>query len=493
MRRRGREDTSATRPVTRTRAWGARRLARALADIAFLGLLARLLVAPPWLEVAVLCTIAASLLLYGGALLAMRRHRPFALGRFPAFLLSLVGIALALWWVREATTFGYPPVWQRAAQGTAFALSFAMGALLSRASPKSGVLSRVVLLAALLVPLSVVGLLSFTPLGPTVWRTPDYVPIEVQFAPGGKALLVRAAEGPLFALDSRTGRAVARTYASSFSERREVLKESLQSFALLPEEAEMAVAALVSTGRLRTFRAELGGDLRADAREDLAFPQGEMLEIVARPDGARIILFESTEGAAVGLWDQRGLLVAGPHRLPGLSTKTAVSPDGTLLVYVSRDLADQGLAVVDLRSGSLRKIDLQAEFSRLGGTSEDYVAAVALSPDGKEAALGVSWHADPTPGLLWRVDVGSGKVVDRLAPGDAGRPVLALCYSPNGRFLAYTSSGERCGLVLHDLTRRIEARLPRSERCYGALTFSPDSRRLVALRGDEIALWRVPR
>jgi len=223
---------------------------------------------------------------------------------------------------------------------------------------------------------------------------------------------------------------------------------------------------------------------------------------------------------------------------PGSAMRPEISPDGNLLVYATRTETETGLRIRDLKSGEehwlkypVQRDDQESLFTR------DFLPNYAFTPDGKEvvAAYGgkihrinvatsadteipftakVSRELGPDLSLSLRVDEGpvqlrliqqpvqspDGKrlvfsalthlyVMDipsglprRLTPATA--PEFMPAWSPDGQWIAYvtwTQDGGQIWKIRSDGSGTPE-QLTRLSAYYRDLTFSPDGKRIVAIR-----------
>ena len=147
----------------------------------------------------------------------------------------------------------------------------------------------------------------------------------------------------------------------------------------------------------------------------------------------------------------------------------ATSPDGqTLAVAVRRDRVD----LVDINTG---------ETKTTWSLRHKVPFAMQFSADGQSLALGLGGHV-----AVHAVDSG-----ERLAQfEEPGLPFLKVAISPNGRFVAAASLGER--VWLWDVSEKIQLPLLEIGGPIQQLEFAPDGDRLAVLsRGGRLTVWDV--
>jgi hypothetical protein len=213
--------------------------------------------------------------------------------------------------------------------------------------------------------------------------------------------------------------------------------------------------------------------------------------------------------------------LAAIHGQDGEIRTLAVAPDGSLLATGGED-----------RAVTLRNLPTGQAVRVLSGHSES-IRTVAFSPDGKLLASGGNDSRPPCVVELWDVATGKARTVnvavgtpkslmslafppgreDRLAVGldadvhmiDVGTakesyvlkqpgPVLAVAFSPDGRWLA-AASGTDGRVMLWDWQwGRLAATLPAHTQYVTDLAFSPDGRQLLTAGADgPVKLWDVSR
>ena len=132
----------------------------------------------------------------------------------------------------------------------------------------------------------------------------------------------------------------------------------------------------------------------------------------------------------------------------------------------------------------------------LGDAAEP--TALAVSPDGREVALGLGTHRPGEVPLIRRLDPVSGEELAAYFPcGEYQCFISHLDWSPDGRHLAYSARAEgyfRLGTI--DLETGEETLLCQgtdSTACPNVSpVFSPVGRFLVTLGKEGVVLWQVP-
>jgi len=184
------------------------------------------------------------------------------------------------------------------------------------------------------------------------------------------------------------------------------------------------------------------------------------------PTGDR--LFSASHDGSVRIWDMTG------NELQTIETNgevlgIGISPDGSKLATIPLD-------------GPVELWDLIAnkKMLSLGGTGGFDTSDAVFSPDGKYLA------ADLATGLfLWRIS--DGELL-----WDDIRNSLAVTFSPDGQFLAYSNVEDGNKVVLSSTDgAQIIRTLEGMQGPVWELIFSPDSSLLAATDGMEIRIWRV--
>jgi WD40 repeat protein len=204
------------------------------------------------------------------------------------------------------------------------------------------------------------------------------------------------------------------------------------------------------------FDANTGDYLRG-----LNGPGGRVVWVTFSPDSRLLAATTWHEGVggAVRVWDVAAGRVLYTNPVPGskVSGAAALSPDGTLLVVEGQER----LAVWDARSGR----EVQSLKLLPGGC-----ANLCFSPDGRQLAVAHYFGRDVR--LFGR----QGKQLTPLHTlGGHRAVVLAVAYSPNGKFLASGDEGE---VKLWDTATLNEVCTVHAPA--GQLAFTPDGRTLYA-------------
>jgi WD40 repeat protein len=199
---------------------------------------------------------------------------------------------------------------------------------------------------------------------------------------------------------------------------------------------------------------------------------GVVTAIAVSADGSRVL--SGSADHLVKLWDGttgRELRSFSGHGAHGV-TGVALSPDGRLGVSGGHDATAK---LWDLDTGRLLQ-EIRVPRSRSGYAG----ARVAFSTDGRHLLTGGGDE-------LQVREVPSGRVIQRLGPHD--RHVVAVAYSPDGRFVASgTTDGDVW--VWEVASGRQACRWREHTDWVHALSFSADGRRLYSAGADRTArVW----
>jgi WD40 repeat protein len=196
------------------------------------------------------------------------------------------------------------------------------------------------------------------------------------------------------------------------------------------------------------------------------------------PDGKRLATL-CGDGTGT-LWDVasgQGIVafqvpIGSGHSVP---LPLRFAPDGkTLLAAWSEEGRGAGVAVIDAADGrELRRF----------GPPQGRVSGLAVSPDGRTVALGLT---NP-PVQLWDVDRGT---LLRSLDGQKDAAVSGLAFSPDGKTLAW---GGQHRIVLTEVATGAEVgRLPTKGEAAGFVAFTPDGKTLVSDAPDcKVRVWDV--
>lgn len=244
-----------------------------------------------------------------------------------------------------------------------------------------------------------------------------------------------------------------------------------QEHAFLQAPTGILTAALSPDGEI------LAWSLEDNAIQLVSFSTGQVLNtLIGHPDPVYHLrfspfsnrLYSASHDGWVRIWDMQG------NQLPSIQAGREVlglgiSPDGTTLAAIPYD---GPVGLWDLTENKMA--------SELGGTGGYDTSDAVFSPDGQYLA------ADLATGIfLWRVTDGS------LVWNDIHNS-LAVTYSPDGRFLAYSNIDDSNKVMLtapdgKSIIREIEG----MQGPVWELFFSPDSSLLAATDGLEIRIWQV--
>jgi TolB protein len=228
-------------------------------------------------------------------------------------------------------------------------------------------------------------------------------------------------------------------------------------------------------------------------------PQGDALRQLTRnrlndfdpawsPDGRRITFVRQTTGRQGEVLTSLWVMAAdGRHqrRLTASGYDPGWAPDNAHVVFARTGKGADQIAVLDTRTGRIRPLASNAQ-------------APAWSPDGRLIAYVTS---GPRPLRLVRPD-GSGErsLFDRgvLAPGTRYWSILQPTWSPDGRQIAFTlfAYGKLSSFSERQLVVPRRGGTPRELSCgpssapEGPVRWSPDGTALVASSGGEV--WVCP-
>jgi WD40 repeat protein len=179
-------------------------------------------------------------------------------------------------------------------------------------------------------------------------------------------------------------------------------------------------------------------------------------------------LFSASHDGSVRIWDDKGDLLQ-VIETGGEIVGIGVSQDGTKLATIPFD-------------GPVELWDLvtNRKITTLGGTGGYDTSEAVFSPDGKYLA------ADIATGLfLWRLS-------DGQLMWNEVKNSLAVAFSPDGRFLAYSNVDDHNKVILSspDGTQIIRT-LEGMQALVWDLIFSPNSSLVAATDGGEIRIWQV--
>lgn len=206
-------------------------------------------------------------------------------------------------------------------------------------------------------------------------------------------------------------------------------------------------------------------------------PGVQFVQGIFSPDGQNLALTLASQ-IAVELWDTAtGREV---RRLTGFQTAAPVygvafAPDGLTLIWKAR-------ATVQLMNVATGQ--LGPEFRH-----EDFVASLAVTPDGKTLATAVAAQAGgQLVGTIKLWDAQSGNEITTLTQSDG--TASAMTFSPDGRLLA-AASGKQIELW-DTATRTRISNLTGHAANVSSLAFSPDGLTLASAGADGmIRFWQV--
>jgi eukaryotic-like serine/threonine-protein kinase len=207
--------------------------------------------------------------------------------------------------------------------------------------------------------------------------------------------------------------------------------------------------------------------------------QGGVSTAAFSSDGS--MLLTGSDDRTARLWDARTAKPIGfPLQHEGEVWEVEFGPDGRMLTWGQ----DDPVRFSEVGSGTKTSSTL---------AHQNWVSAVAFSPDGKKALTGTSGIISAKCHLkFWDVNTGEPLSSDLPLSG----PALAVAFSPDGRYFLsgcgnpFVSFGEA---QLWNAATREPIRPPlRHEKAVTAVVFSPDSTRFLTASLDNTArLWAV--
>ncbi|GGY44724.1 amidohydrolase family protein [Parvularcula lutaonensis] len=272
------------------------------------------------------------------------------------------------------------------------------------------------------------------------------------------------------------------------------------------------------------------------------------LGAVFSPDGRHLYYGAPTNGsfpgAQVHRLDRRTGYVAPMTQLAGGGFRPAVSPDGRLLAYITRDEAVSRLRLRDLETGEDRELlsGIQRDAQEGRRPSRDYFPSYSFTADSESIILNhdgafarialddseiteipfsaeVSLDIGPDLNSPYRVDTGPvrARIVHDPALSPDGRRIAASVFgeiyvtptagdgaprkldtrnmlafnpvwSPDGRQLAFVTWSDREGGHIWRMPAngsRAPRRLTEHPAYYSDLDWSPDGQTIIAMRGSE--------
>ncbi len=269
--------------------------------------------------------------------------------------------------------------------------------------------------------------------------------------------------------------------------------------AFAPDSAEVAVG---QEGRILFYAAADGS-----ARGEIPFDDSVYYVpyLAYRVDGTFALLVGRGEDKTImflEIWDRQGVRLKESVQLSAHTTDWGqwqpFTPDGSRAAYVGQAHL---LGAVDVAQQTQWEWDLSEPLHFDDRSNAMSIFAMAISPDGKEAAIGLSKRPDSTlqdiP-LVMRVDVQTGQTIAAFsAPVDAGDlyKVDALAYSPDGRFLAVDLNVDlpHSALIVYNLESGSSNVLCNNEHgcCSHKPAFSPDGTTLVTFCDGQAAQWEI--
>ena len=217
-------------------------------------------------------------------------------------------------------------------------------------------------------------------------------------------------------------------------------------------------------------------DISGAAAERSIRPDAPFSSAAFSPDG-KSLLTTSVDEIAVTLWDTSNGEVRA--KMSGFETAAPVysaefSADGKTLIWKARGTVQ----LMNLPGGELSPV-----FSH-----EDFVSALALSPDGNILATSAGGTLDGNfVPLIYLWDAHNGAQKGQLKPADISS---AVSFSPGGHLLA---AGVGNQLTLWNVdSQQLIASLPGHSDRLSAVAFSPDGKMLATCAADNsVRLWVI--
>jgi WD40 repeat protein len=206
----------------------------------------------------------------------------------------------------------------------------------------------------------------------------------------------------------------------------------------------------------------------ATVKHNLIGHPDPVLHLRFSPVGDR--LFSASHDGFVRVWDTQTEVLVTAIDIGREVVGFGLSPDGKILATIPADGPVQ-----------LWEISSNQEVATLGGSGGYDTSEAAFSPNGQYLA------ADLATGLfLWQLS--DGQMIWNEVQNS-----MAVAYSPEGQFLAYSNidDGNNVFLAPPD-GRSPHTVVDQMQGPVWQLFFSPDGTRLVATDGVEIRVWHIP-
>lgn len=329
----------------------------------------------------------------------------------------------------------------------------------------------------------------------------------VRFSPDGQYLLSTSRDLMIFLWDVETGEVVQQykghvgtvfgaafsadgTKIASCADDGTIILWDLETGALLDQfhEGRNLIDVTFSQDNRSLISAGVGGRLQfwdiatGQMTTELWGHQGDVHSISLFADGRNAI----TAGADghLRLWElEKGQHILSLEQQGNYWSALQPSPDGLMALTAWRTYPQTDIVLTDLQTGE----DI------LHITMDEYVEAVAFSPDGRTALLATDLEGEPSDLVLW--DTATGEELSRFRGHPAG--IYDVEFSPNGEIAA--SGGYGGALILWDIRSGQEiSRLQGYESTdlyrnyWVSVEFSPDGKTLVATHSlGSIVMWDI--